>query len=156
VDGFTQSNTLYPVGLRPHPIVQESRLRESLERMAWARMLRWGTRLAVVAAIALPVAALLGEAALAALYEMLLLAFLAARWAAARPRHGLRRLLAAFGAAMAVVAVFVAAQLPLAHRDSLYSTNVLIAVSLEVLLAQALLWGAGAYWLMRGFKRVRA
>jgi hypothetical protein len=124
--------------------------------MAWARMLRWGTRLGVAVALALPIAALLGAAAPAALYEMLLLACLAARWAVAKPRPGLRRLLAGFAAAMAVVAVFVAAQLPLARHEDVYATNVLIAVSLEVLLAQALLWGAGAYWLARGFKRVRA
>jgi len=45
--------------------------------------------LGVVLAVALPVVALLGWAPLAALYEMLLLACLAARWAGARPRPAL-------------------------------------------------------------------
>jgi hypothetical protein len=121
--------------------------------MAWARMLRWGTRLALVAAIVLPVAALLGEAALAALYEMLLLAFLAARWAAGKPRPGLRRVLAAFAAAMAVVGVFVMLQVPLARHDSLYAINVLIGVSIEGLLLQGLIYGGAAYMLARRFKR---
>jgi len=117
--------------------------------MAWARMLRWGTRLGVVLAVALPVVALLGWAPLAALYEMLLLACLAARWAGARPRPALRRSLAAVAPAMLVVGAFIAGQIPLARHDSLYAVNVLIGVSLEVVLVLGLVYGGAAYLLKR-------
>jgi hypothetical protein len=117
--------------------------------MAWARMLRWGTRIGVVLAVALPVAALFGWASLAALYEMFLLACLAARWAGAKPRPALRRAFAAVAAAMVVVGVFVAGQVPLARHDSLYAANVLIGVSLEVVLVLGLVYGGTAYLLKR-------
>jgi hypothetical protein len=124
-----------------------------------ARMLRWATRMAVVAAVALPIAALAGAlfwpdaVAFAALYEMLLLAGLAARWAASKPSPTLRRILAAGAAAMAVVGVFVALQVPLARHDSSYATNALIGASLEVVLAQGLLCSCAVFLLARGFKR---
>jgi len=115
--------------------------------------------MAVVAAVALPIAALAGAlfwpdaVAFAALYEMLLLAGLAARWAASKPFPTLRRILAAGAASMAVVAVFVALQVPLARHDSSYATNALIGVSLEVVLAQGLLCSCAVFLLARGFKR---
>ncbi|HXD58470.1 MAG TPA: hypothetical protein VN606_11155 [Thermoleophilaceae bacterium] len=127
--------------------------------MAWARMLRWGTRFGVVLAVALPPGALVAALvwpdaiAFAALYEMLLLAGLAARWAAARPAPRPRRVLAAGAAAMLVVGLFVAVQVPLARHNTGYATNALIGVSLEVVMAQALLYSSAVFLLARGLKR---
>jgi hypothetical protein len=140
-------------------------------------MLRWGTRATVVAAVGLPVVALFGAVffpdvmkangeggffgwgAFAGLYEMFLLAGLAAGWAAGRSRRW--RLIAAFAAAMAIVGLFIVLQAllllvdPRAH-EGIYAVYLLIGVSLEVLLAQAFVYCGAAYLLARGFKRLRA
>ena len=146
--------------------------------MGRARMLRWGTRATVVAAVGLPVVALFGAVflpaamkangeggffgwgAFAGLYEMFLLTALAARWATLNTRPGWGRVFAAFGAAMAIVGLFIVLQAllllvdPRAH-EGIYAVYLLIGLSLEALLAQALLYGGATYLLARWFKRVR-
>jgi hypothetical protein len=141
-------------------------------------MLRWGTRATVVAAVGLPLIALCGAVfvpgamkangegglfgwgAFAALYEMFLVTALAARWATTRTRPGWPRVFAAFGAAMAIVGLFIVLQAlllvvdPRAH-DGIYAVYLLIGVSLEALLAQALVYGGAAYLLARWLKRLR-
>jgi|tagenome__1003787_1003787.scaffolds.fasta_scaffold20251716_1 hypothetical protein len=141
-------------------------------------MLRWGTRMAVVAAVALPIAALAGAlfwpdamkangeggffgwGAFAGLYEMLLCAGLAARWAAKRSRSGLKRLGAAFGAAMGIVGLFIVLQALLLLVDprdhhGIYAIYLLIGVSLEVLLLQGLVYAGVLHLVARGFRRWR-
>ena|SRR5690349_16934024 len=146
--------------------------------MAWARMLRWGTRATVAAAVGLPLIALLGAVflpdamkangeggffgwgAFAGLYEMFLIAALAARWATMRARPGWPRLFAGLGAAMAIVGLFIVLQAlllildPRAH-EGIYAVYLLIGVSLEALLAQALVYGGATFLLARWFKRLR-
>jgi hypothetical protein len=101
-----------------------------------------------------------GWGAFAGLYETFLLTGLAARWAAARSPAGWRRALAGFGAAMGIVGLFIVLQAflllvdPRSH-DGIYAVYLLIAISLEALLVQALLYSGAAYLLARQFRRLR-